>query len=562
MTPSVHWASRISSKTSGIATRIATHERIVGIIVAFLTAAIVFEPRVRGGGFNADDWALYSAVRFPHARGFSSVLGALQHSAGSRIGHMFYWFICFTLFGDHTRLYTTTAAMLGVVMAFALYMVLRELRFSFVSSLGIMLFTLVAPSVATLRFWFTPAGTQICLALFFIGLMLAIRAFHVPDEKRIRLHCVSWGLYFASAVYAETALPLMGVSILVYLTQVRVARALRRWLCDLVIVVAGYIAALSFVNSTPGFTKIPSSMWGEHAHLIGDQALTIFTKMLMPVGSVARSLELIALTIFGTAALVLWWRGEIPREVFLGLRRWGITLGISITAIVASYAVFVPAMLYYEPLGPGLATHINSTMAGPLAVAVFAVVMLVRTVTIALFNIGNRRAVRITTIFVTAWVMLIIIGGGIGVRGDAHIWAFASERANDVLRRIKMSLPTPAFGATIYTFGEAGTAAPGLPIFFTSWELDNAVKLAYNRPDLSAYPMVVNGIQPHCTPSGIIASVESISINLPSVYRRSYFLDIPSGRVLLVKNFSSCIADLSQFHIGPYVSTSLKWSLS
>src|SRR5436190_7966765 len=148
---------------SAISLALAAHERLVAMTLAVGVGALVFAPRIRTGGLLVDDWALYSAVKFPRANGFSSAFSALSNSAGSRLGAIPYWLASFSLFGNHTKLYALTAAALGVILAFVIYLLLRELRLGIVASLTIMTFTLISPSVETGRFWFTPSGGQIAL---------------------------------------------------------------------------------------------------------------------------------------------------------------------------------------------------------------------------------------------------------------------------------------------------------------------------------------------------------------------------------------------------------------
>ncbi len=537
-------------------------ERTTAFFIALLTAAIAFEPRIRAGGFSADDWPDYAAFKFPQVAGAHSSLAALEQTGGTRVGHMLYWFISFSLFGNHSRLYTATAAMLAICLAFSVYLLLRELRFSITQSLAMMLLTIVAPSVDTVRFWFTVGGLQICLSLFCLGLALGVRAFAAPKERRLRLHAASWGLYLASAMYAETALALIAVSILIYMTRASLSSSLRRWTADMVIVVAGYAATLVFVSSRAGFGKLPASMWPEHANLIAGEALTILTKMLGPLSANDRTLGLACVGALSTACLVLWRRGNIAPRSRRELQRWGITFLISLVAIAAGYAVFVPAMLYYEPLGLGLATHINAVTAIPLATLVFSVLMLSRIVWVELLDGWIPRVRLLMTAIVAAWFGVIAVGSLKAVRSDAHVWALAATRNSDVLHTLATDLPRPVTDATIYTFGEAGTVAVGLPIFYTSWEQNSAVKVAYNRPDVSSYPIVVNGIKASCTPSGIIASVEQDIINKPSPYGESYFFDDLTGRYERIVSEATCAAGLSQFHAGPYVTTpQLSWSL-
>jgi hypothetical protein len=550
------------SRLSTTARAVLAHERIVAFLLALITSAIAFEPRIRVGGFNADDWADYAAFKLPQSAGFHSSLGALENAAGSRVGHMLYWFVSFSLFGNHSKLYTATAALLAAFFAFSVYLLLRELRFSIVQSLAMMILTIVAPSVETMRFWFTVGGLQICLALFFLGLTLALRAFAAPKEQRLRLHAASWGLYLASAVYAETALPLMAVCVLVYLTRGSVASSLRRWACDMVIVVVGYIATLVFVSSHAGFGKLPSSMWLKHANLIAGQALTIFTRMLGPLSANDRTLGLAGVGVLATTCFVLWRRGNITANSRRELQRWGFTFLVCLAAIIAVYTVFVPAMLYYEPLGLGLATHINSAIAAPLAIGVFAVLMLTKIVCVELFDGFIPRLGYVVVALVVAWYAVIAVGSLKDVRSDAHIWALASARDYHVLHVLTTDLPHPVYGATVYTFDEAGTVAIGMPIFYTSWEQNSAVKVAYGRSDLSSYPMVAYGLQPTCTAKGVTASVESTVVNSPSPYGQSYFLDIASGHYERINSEAACAAALSRFPLGPYaISMPLEWSI-
>jgi hypothetical protein len=544
--------------------RTATHERLLAFICALVTALVAFEPRIRGGGLAADDWAEYADLKFPTALGFHSSLGALQKSAGSRIGASVYWFTSFSLFGNHTRLYSLLAVLLAVVMAFSIFVLLRELRFSIAQSLGIMLLTIVAPILATVRFWFTPSGSQISLALFFFGLTLALRAFSAHDNSRVRLHIASWSLYVLSAVYAEVALPLMGLGILVYLTRAPLARALRRWACDLSIVVIGYLATSSFVKSTAGFSKLPRSMWGEHARLLGEQVLTMFTRMTLGQSADdSHTLVFIVVAVLAVIGLLLSRNRSTSVAIRSELQRWAFTFFVSIVAIIACYSTYVPAMLYYEPLGPGLPGHINITAAAPLAAGVFAVLMFARTVIAELlrrlqpnYNVG-----RFATILVVVWFAVIFVNGIRDVRSDGRIWAQAGRRDLHILHVLTTDLPHPLHGSTVYTFGEAGTIAVGLPIFYSSFELTNAVKVAYARGDVSAYPVVTEDDTVNCAAQGITVVTGASPLNVPSPYGRSYFFNVPTGSYQRIDSQAACTAALMTFRPGPYAaSPSLPWS--
>ena len=303
-------------------------------------------------------------------------------------------------------------------------------------------------------------------------------------------------------------------------------------------------------------------MWGEHARLLADQSLTIFTRMVGRAADVSRLPVLIGLGALAVGGLVLAGSSRTSVASQRELRRWAFALLVSLTAIVATFATFIPAMLYYEPLGPGLATCIiNIPIAAPLAVGVFAVLMLARVVIAGLLNLVRPNSGQIATVLVAAWFAVIVLNGIRDVRSDAHIWAIAAERDNHVLHVLTSDLPHPVLGSTVYTFGEAGTVAPGLPVFFSSFELANAVKIAYDRGDISAYPVVTEDDTVNCTQRGITVVAGSSPLNLPSPYSQSYFFDVPTGNYERIDSMAACTAALSTFHPGPYATTpTLQWS--
>jgi hypothetical protein len=542
-----------------LARLVAEHERIVALLLAAVTGAVVFAPRIKAGGLLVDDWALDSAVHFPEASGFSSALSALASAAGSRVGAIPYWWASFGIFGSHTKLYLLLAGGLAVLLAFSIYLLLRELRFSIVQSLAMMVLTLVAPSLATVRFWFTPSGSQICLILFFLGLNVALRAFDAPRPAKMRLHVISWLLYAASALYAEVALPLIVAAILVYVVRAPLRASLLRWAFDLPIVIVGYLATNSFVSAHKAFGRLTPSMWGEHARLLADQALSIFTMMLVPF-SRDRTAVLVALAAIALASLLAWRLTPAGDPTRRELKRWYYVLVVCFVAIVGVYATYVPAMLYYEPLSPGLANHINIPIVAALAAGIFSVLMIAKAVlSWALRNLSPRLAT-LALLLPIAWFAAIALDGAKNVRADARVWAVAASHDYHELHVITSTIPAPVANSTVYAFGEAGTVAPGLPVFFSSFELQNAIKIAYGRGDVSGFPVVTDNDTASCTPKGVVVSVGSTPLNQPSPYGRSYFLDVPSGQSRLIESAAACRAALTSFHPGPYSTGTLTWS--
>jgi hypothetical protein len=551
---------RLAASRSTLSRVVVAHERLTALLLAAVTGALIFAPRIKTGGLLVDDWALDAAVHFPRSNGYTSALAALQSSAGPRLGAIPYWLASFEIFGSHTKFYLLLSGGLAVVLAFAIYLLLRQLRFSILQSMAVMVLTLLAPSLETARFWFTPSGSQLSLTLFFLGLTLALRAFQAPSGSRVRLHVFSWLLYVASALYAEVALPLVAAAILVYVTAAPIRVSLRRWAFDVPIVILGYLAANSFVSEHKAFERLPSSMWWEHAHLLADQALSIFTMMLVPF-SRDRTAVLIALAVLAAASVLAWVLSGAHEQTRRELKRWYYVLFVCLAAIVGVYATYVPSMLYYEPLGPGLANHINIPIVAALAAGILAILMIARAVLVRALRGTPRWLAGLALVLPLAWFLVIAVDGARDVRGDAHVWAVAASHDYHVLHVITATIPKPAPDSTVYTFGEAGTVAPGLPVFFSSFELTNAIKVAYDRGDVSGYPVVTENDTASCTPQGVVVSVGAAALNAPSPYGRSYFLDIPTRRYELVTSATACRAALASFHPGPYsVEPPLTWS--
>ena len=155
--------------------RVAAHGHIAALVLAAVTGAVVFAPRIKAGGCwsTIGRWTRPSTFQGPRLQlrvGGTRKGSGLSHRGGPVLAGRF------TLFGSHTKFYLLLAGGLAVLLAFSIYLLLRELRFPIWQSMAIMVLTLVAPSLATARFWFTPSGSQISLMVFFLGLTLALRA--------------------------------------------------------------------------------------------------------------------------------------------------------------------------------------------------------------------------------------------------------------------------------------------------------------------------------------------------------------------------------------------------
>jgi hypothetical protein len=534
------------------------------LALAVVVSLLVFLPHILHGGLQSDDWALFAVDKFPAISGHTTVLGALTTSSGSRIGATLYWAAAIALFAHHVKAYLLLAALLAAVMGAAIYALLRELDFTRSQALAAMVITIVAPSVDTVRFWFTPSGSQLCLTLFFVGLILALKAFEAPPRSARRLHAASLILYIASAAYAEVALPLMALAVVLYFPRAGFRRAAKRWLCDMVIVIAGYVAVNAFIQTLGPSLRLPKSQWPEHLRLIADQTLTIVTSTLAPFAG-SRTTVLLGLAVLAAAGALAW---RLPRTTATGragLRRWAITTGLAAVAVIVPLLIYVPSMFYYEPLAPGLGNHIDIPIAAPLGVLILAIIMFAVTVLTELGRnvLSAARPKRVTypvVALAVVWFGVVAVDGVRHVRNNANIWNAASAQQIRILAAIKHSIRTPVHNATFLTFDAPGAVAVGMPTFYSSFELESAVKVFLNRSDVKGYPVISGVSAVTCLSTGI--QVESGGVvESTSSYGHTYFVDVARTRSLLVNSERACRAQLPGFPPGPFAVRLLPWAV-
>ncbi|HEU0318428.1 MAG TPA: hypothetical protein VFR49_13920, partial [Solirubrobacteraceae bacterium] len=315
------------------------------------------------------------------------------------------------------------------------------------------------------------------------GLILALRGLRASGRRAVGLHAGACALYAASMLIAETMVPAIGLSVLIYLTQVDARRALRWWAPEAGLAV---LAAIHYATGTPErrVSSAGQETYLHHAGTLADQALTLFAGTVVPF---AGSRTWVLAGLLGLGGLLAW----RLRSGAAAVDRW---LGVALLAAgfaAASFLIYVPADPTYEPLVPGIGNRINIGALLPLSVLAFAVARLVG----ALAGGGRRGG----AVAAALWA-LMLAGGLVQTRADRVLWDRASTEQRSVLAALHTELPQPPRGASLLVFGSPGVVTrfervgvarvnEPVPVFSTWWELDAAVKLSYGRTDLDAYPI-------------------------------------------------------------------------
>jgi hypothetical protein len=211
--------------------------------------------------------------------------------------------------------------------------------------------------------------------------------------------------------------------------------------------------------------------------------------------------------------------------------------------------MLVPADPYYTPYPTGMANRINALASVGLVVLLYATVATAGLLAGPLMRWQSR-----------AWGLVPVVCGALLLGAyaktlDDHMktWdtAFAAEMA--MLGQLRHVVPSPPPDATLITFGAPSYQALGVPVFAASWDLDGAVKIQYNRGDLSAFPML-EGMEMRCSGDAMVAMQGETAVSHRVRYGSAFLIDVPTGRVERPANASSCRRDLPRFAPGPLVA--------
>ena len=159
------------------------------------------------------------------------------------------------------------------------------------------------------------------------------------------------------------------------------------------------------------------------------------------------------------------------------------------------------------------------------------------------------------------WFGYVSIDGALDVRQDASLWTVTAREQYHILGLVKYAIPDPVPDSEILTFAAPATLAPGLPVFLQSWELNSAVKIAYDRADLTGYPIIVGVTSVTCAAHAVVVSFGSSAGGVPSRYGHTYFVNTTTAGVELIRSPASCLAAVATLPSGPYILPVGNWSL-
>lgn len=515
-------------------------EITAALVLAQVCAVVLLGAHVTDGGRYLDDWWLSAYVRFPHELGFADGRDYLWFYSGARPGAVLYWLDSYIGLGFHDAWHRAASIVLAGGLAAVFYFLLRQLRIGRLDAAAIALLTLALPVADSVHFWITPAVGQLGLGACAAGLLFGLRALRATGRPALVLHGASLGLFAMSLSIAETTIPIIALSLLVYRTCTTWRRAADRWVVDLILAGAG---AVHYAANSPVRLRDDTAHVSvvEHAQTIADQAVTLATGTLAPhapsrgwvLGAVALLVGLVALRVRAARASGRDWALE---------RRWLVAAGVAALLAGASYVIYVPADSSYLPLAAGVGNRVNVGALLPLSVLAYALVRLAG----GLVAAPRPRAV------VTIALFAVLLVSAVGrLHADRRLWERAAGEQQLALSAVHEALPAPPAGSSLLVFGVPGVVTrfarighanvnQPVPVFSTWWELDVAVKLSYGRADLAAYPIWAD--QP---PQLLCGAHHVYQLGLDGVrhalaYGRVYAVDTAEPRAVRLDGQAQC----------------------
>jgi hypothetical protein len=518
------------------------------LLVLTVVGAAVYGPNAFHGGFLSDAWATHATYVFAENSGFFGGISRFLEEPNISVrpllavllsgynfvlgGHMGFWLVW---------LVATNVAMCGL-----LYLLLRRLSLGFIDSAAIAVLVLIFPAAGALRLWAAMVASPVTISLALIGFLIALSAFECENRRKaLILHGLSLLFFVASLLLYELALPVMMLSVLIYRLKSPWRPSIYRWLVDCVVL--GTIALTVTHSSESGFTQEHSSML-HHAGEIYSQLHTMFATVVLPFDSSQWYIVLLLVLVPATGAAILW---LLPSgsELRPDLRRWLTVIVAGAIIVVASYAIFIPALAYYVPLRVGDGSRINAVPSIGWVLMFYGGARMLGALVFQGVPDGRRiaqgAAILGCALVAIGWVRVL------HTEGEDYTGAFREDLR--VLSTVQTAIPQPAPESTIWTFGQPVLYAPEIPVFGNTWDMTGSIQLQYNDPTLASFVALPETVF-NCKASGVEpggAYPPEEATVLASPYGRTYFINTSTGEFVLINSQAECRRAASSFEPSP-----------
>ncbi len=537
----------------GLPPRTRRAENLVVLALLIVVAAITYGPYIVEGGFIADDWANAEWTRFGGPDD-SSTLEWYWSIVSFRPVLVLYIPLTHAVLGLSEAAHVGLSMSLAVASAFLFYLVLRLLHLGAWAAAVPSVLSVTFPFADSIRLWIAANGINFALVLYFAGLALGLRAVS-RHRARSWLHLPSLLLYALSILTYEIAAPAIALSGVAYVLRTRKLSwplALRAG-ADVAVV-----AALTLLVTTKGPNRAQDGSFSpsylvDRLELFGRQGLSVLGSAALPHISTGQAyFGLLTVVALGATALVAW-RVPLPASMAPQLRR-AVALGIAGLAVAAiGYAGFVPAASMYYPVSPGVGNRVNVAAAFGYCMVLAGLATALGT----LLAVALRRSTLTATLIAAALAAIVLAGFVEDTRRNTRLFIRSDEVQATVLDAIRTTTPRPSAGLVVFVFDYPVTTGPNIPTFALSNDLRGAVRIAYDRQDITAMP-VRPDVPLTCSPGGIqLGDSAHPEFLTNGAYGRTRFVDVGRRRAIIVGSRAQCERLRGSYVAGPQVDPTL-----
>lgn len=527
-----------------ILARIKRHQDAGAILILAVLTVGVCGPHVLNGGLVYDDWTLRAQAHFT---GFGGILNYLISRDVRRPVGGLYLATIYTLLGSHVKSLLMLSATMRFLLVATLYGVLRELRFSWLAAFTIAALTLLFPASDSTWLWIGASQLSCAVVCVLLGCLLNLRAMSDREPHRLPLRIVGIALIAIGILTYELVIPIGLLSGALYLMQTGPRRALRAWGVDVlvlgVVIIVFTFHAVPLLHGGDEHELISSAQMREHVHLIFSQSATLLTKSLLPYGTPRNVTVLAMLGAIVVLALVVSYMLIPGNEARRTIMRWLAVMVAGLLLIGLGYVFLVPSNLYYVPLQLGIGNRVNNIAAIGYALVVYAAV--------ALVGILVFRELPRSRLLVGILIALITVVIGVGyvrrIKTDEVAWHQSIILQRVILTTLRTHIAPPPPGTNVVTLDAPTEAAPGVPIFSATWDLNAAVQLLWDDSTLKAYPMAP-GLHITCKPAQLLIGASGSPPSWQATYPTD-IVDIAAGTVFSVTSKPACTDAATQLGV-------------
>src|ERR1700733_6448889 len=446
-------------------------------------------------GFYSDDWAFLSSMTFCDNHTISGQWACLvSDSPETRLRPIqaLERYLMYKAFGLEPVGYHVVNSLIFCAAVVLLYLLLRQLNFSRVTSLCVALLFGSLPHYSADRFWISAAEANLSMALCFFGFWAAAKASGGLNRKSSVWLAVSLISMVGSAFAYEMTVPLFVILPFILYVRLRHApvslqsRARHNYVWPLIAVAATWTVVFLYkANTRVTFTwqfRNLRRLWPLAGHCLREYLYFNF-------GS------------FGLGLPWLAWRSVITW--------WNPPLAMISMALLAVIPPYLCAAMWGSPETPRLRSHsIALVLAGTVVYGLGYVLFFFLSADFAGIT-GDDNRVTMASAVGTAVAMIGIFGlacsfvpmrfrlgllclvvgvycaGGFAVVSTiGAFWPAASKEQHAVLDELRTRLPALDRGTVLLLDGVCPYAGPAV-VFETDWDVTGALRILYRDPALS-----------------------------------------------------------------------------